>query len=339
MTQNSQNDKKASRQTILFIGNESYGWRLNDYMRAARNAAALGFDAIVFKCADGQNRWYSSPADVKTRREVMINEGLRDAFGFTYCYGPRFGVQQQIPAEAAILGELADVCGGRVVADMETEWNGQAAAAGAFADDIKKHGVKIFMVSTWADPDYQNWQGVIKALAPVVAAWWPQQYTNWLAAQQREFTSLEIPAQRIEPTVDLSGEFGPNDPLKIAAGTLDTAGGVISVWEYQYALANPGLARAITALASRPIATGAPIKVPHPVSEHPVAVTHQVIVKPGDTLSAIAQRLGLNWFHDLFLPNQAVIEGAAHAHGQPSSHTGDLIYPDTVLSYRLPSGL
>jgi hypothetical protein len=36
-------------------------------------------------------------------------------------------------------------------------------------------------------------------------------------------------------------------------------------------------------------------------------------VQSSDTLSAIALHLGVNWFHDLYLPNQAVIEAAARA--------------------------
>jgi hypothetical protein len=60
-------------------------------------------------------------------------------------------------------------------------------------------------------------------------------------------------------------------------------------------------------------------------------------VQSGDALSlmsAIAQRLGLNWFHDLYVPNQAVIEVAAKAHGQSNSENGNRIYPGTVLGYQ-----
>jgi hypothetical protein len=62
--------------------------------------------------------------------------------------------------------------------------------------------------------------------------------------------------------------------------------------------------------------------------------SHTYTVQGGDPLSSIAQRLGLNWFHDLYMPNQVVIEAAARAHGQLNSESGNLIYPGTALTYQ-----
>jgi hypothetical protein len=103
------------------------------------------------------------------------------------------------------------------------------------------------LCSTWADPYEQDWQDVVHALHPVVDAWWPQEYDNWLAAAATsEFAKLNEAC--IQPTIVLTNDIGPNDPLAIVRQKLAQAKGPISVWEYSPAVANGAITKAVTAL-------------------------------------------------------------------------------------------
>lgn len=224
--------------TVLWIGNECQGWSLPEFVRAAKLARMLGFDSICPKRANGEVRWYGTPAHLTEEREVVIAQGC-GFIPFGYCYGPKFGARQ-IRDECAILREMAeanrDEQGNAVVqADMEAEWNGQVWAAQLF-ESIMRPWPGLLSVSTWADPNLQDWDGVALALAPCVNAWTPQRYTDWLAHQP-------LPPEEtiVQPGVDMTGEFGVNHPLIIAHGQP-----CVFAWEYQSALANPGLSNALT---------------------------------------------------------------------------------------------
>jgi LysM repeat protein len=227
---------------------------------------------------------------------------------------------KQIPAEADLAKRTQDAADGLVCLDMEVEWNGQVGAAETLAALIGGHGT--LLVSTWADPAQQNWLGVIQALDGVTDIWAPQQYNNWLDAQEGQLLGMK---GTIQPTFDLSQEFGANDPLGHARTAMARGQRSISLWELGFAQKDPALVRAIAAVMDAPA-------TPPPAPPSPMAYTYTV--QSGDTLSGIAQRLGLNWFHDLYLPNQAVIEAVARAHGEPNSENGNLIYPGTLLTYQ-----
>lgn len=225
--------------TWIFIGNECRTWEVNDFANAARTAHSLGFDGIVPKRADGMLRWFH---DLVAERQAVQDQGC-GFLPFLYAYGPRFG-PTQIRGECALLAELRRVCGG-VVCDMEQEWNGQQEAAKQFADELSlQPGSGNLIISTWADPLEQNWQEVIRELLPIATAWWPQAYDRWLAARTGEFTALGVAV--IHPTIDISNDVGPNDPLALAQGHT-----MLSVWEYESVCQQQELARAITALVRK----------------------------------------------------------------------------------------
>jgi hypothetical protein len=231
--------------SLLFIGTETDHWSQADMVNAAKTALSLGFEAIVPKKFDGTNRWYGDIASLQAEREAVEATGCK-YLPFGYLYGPAFG-NDQIVAECQRLSELQSACHGVAVADMESEWNGQVNGAQLFATTMSKMPPGTLLISTWADPLEQNWQDVISALHSQVDGWWPQEYDNWLAAAAtREFAYLKETC--IQPTIHVTNDIGPNDPLAIIKQKLSIAKGPISVWEYQTAVANPALAKSITAL-------------------------------------------------------------------------------------------
>src|SRR5256885_15747670 len=119
---------------VLFIGTEAYGWQVADYVKAAQNARHFGFDTISPKVADGQLKWYKTPANLTAIRNAVLAQGC-GFLPFHYIYGPRFG-DDQIRAEAAVAKEIASLCDGLVCLDMEVEWNGKVDAVKLLAKEL-----------------------------------------------------------------------------------------------------------------------------------------------------------------------------------------------------------
>lgn len=325
MTPNNVDPNRIAGHTVLFIGVECRAWSPAQFAEAARNARALGIDTIAPKRADGGIRWYGDAARLRQERAATLAEGC-GYLPFQYAYGPRFG-DHQIVDETTILKEMIIANDGAACVDMEVEWNGQVAAAERFAALMRPLSGALY-ISTWADPYQQNWAGVVRALAPIASAWGPQQYNNFLAAQESQLIALN--ERCIQPAVDLTGEFGANDPVAIAKKALAHGQHSLWLWEYEPAMRNPTLVRSLVS-----VMRGAPVPPVNPPNPPGPPTTRQYSIESGDTLSGIATKLNLpNWFQDLYLPNRAAIEAAAHAHGRPTSDNGSLIFPGTVLSYR-----
>lgn len=318
MATNSVEQNRAAMQqlyggNILWTGGETRDWSVADFGHLAQQARALGFDTICVKRADGGQRWYSSPDQLKQEAEAAAAEGC-GYLPFSYCYGPRFSRandafpgEQQVRDECAILIELA-----RAVpchssqADMEAEYNGAVKCAELFCSLMREASDITLSVSTWADPAIQNWEGVAAALAPCVNAWVVQRYTDWLSHQP-------LPAEEtcVMPGVDLSQEFGQNHPADIAAGHPS-----VFVWYEGFAFMGQYRAevdaicqragRVIHSAAPTPAPTGAPAPTPAPAPTE----QHYTVVA-GDTLSGIAEK----FYHDaadwptIYNANRALIGG------------------------------
>lgn len=230
---------KITGQHLLFLGTSSASWSLAQFQQAAQFAKAHGIDCLIAKAADGANWWYGGIAGYRQRRDVIKAEGV-GCIPYTYSYGNTYGaLDAEINILLALLAEPDNVA----IADLETEWNGQTTWASHLASRLQGKGT--FLVSTWADPNLQNWQGVIKALNPCVSAYMPQQYDNYLASCWPQFAAAG--AACLQPTVNMTQDFGPNDPVSIASAAYNQGHTAISVWYYETAAANPSLLDAIYA--------------------------------------------------------------------------------------------
>jgi hypothetical protein len=206
--------------TALFIGVESQNWTIQDFQIAARNAKALGVSSLIVKVADGTNVWYS-----QGWKAILNAIDAQDvnAIPYVYSYGNTFN---DIDIEISILTTFMRECG-IVIADTELEWNGQVSWAQTLAQALKdKSG--LFAITTWADPQIQNWQGVMEILKPVVDVWMPQVYSDYLASvYQQQFAGLNV-----IPVLSLDEGFGPNDVVQHAREAQSQA---LALWEYQQA--------------------------------------------------------------------------------------------------------
>lgn len=222
---------KVTGQHILFVGVGSQIWTAAQFRQCAQFSRAHGIDALLIKAADGANWWYNGIAGYRAFRDVIKAEGV-GVIPYIYSYGNKFGA---LDAEIAILQTFMAE-DGVVCMNAEAEWNGQVAWAQHLCS--KMQGSKgVFLVSTWADPALQNWQGVLSALNPCVDAYMPEQYDNYLASCWQQFAG----AACLQPTLEMTQDVGPNNIVAIAKAAHDQGHTAISIWHYGTAIQNPGL--------------------------------------------------------------------------------------------------
>lgn len=224
---------KVTGQHQLFLGTSSISWTTQQFQQAAQFAKAHDIQSLIVKIADGTNKWYNGLSGYQSIKAVIQAEGV-GCIPYTYSYGDKYG---GLDSEIDILiSYMQD--SGVVVADMETEWNGQIGWASHLCSRMQNQS-GVFLVSTWADPSLQNWQGVIQALNPCVSAYLPQQYSTSLGGYWQEFGALG--AACLQPTLNMTQDFGANDPAYLAKAAHDQGHTAISIWYYETAVANPGL--------------------------------------------------------------------------------------------------
>jgi hypothetical protein len=228
-----QDTAQITGQHILFCGTSTQTWTLAQFTQAAQFAKAHGVDSLLVKVADGTYKWYGGLAGYQAIKNAIHAEGV-GCIPYTYSYGNTYGdLDTEIDILISYMQDSGVVC-----ADMESEWNGQVGWAQHLASRMSSlQGV--FLVSTWADPSMQNWSGVIQALNPCVSAYMPQQYTSFLETFWQEFG--ELGAKCLQPTLDMTQDFGPNDPVSLAQSAHSQGHTAISIWYYETAAANPGL--------------------------------------------------------------------------------------------------
>lgn len=221
---------KVTGQRLLFLGVDTANWALSQFQQAAQFARAHGIDSLILKTADGANWWYGGINGYRQIKDVLQTAGV-GVIPYTYSYGNKFNaLDAEIDILIALMQDSGVVC-----ADMETEWNGQAGWASHLASRMSPlQGV--FLVSTWADPNLQNWQGVLQALSPCVDAYMPQQYNNFLASCWQQFGSVCL-----QPTLEMTQDAGANDPVAIAKAAYQRGHTAISIWHYGTAVSNPTL--------------------------------------------------------------------------------------------------
>jgi hypothetical protein len=226
---------KEVGQIVLFLDQtESYAARTADFVAAAHFARAHGVDTISPKRADGGIKWYYSSERLAAERAAVLAVGC-GYMPYTYCYGPRFG-EQQVRDECAILAEIMSVNNHCVCADLESEWNGYYNDATLF-DELMRPVPGLLYLTTFGDPRTQNFP--IAQIAPCVNCWVPQDYSNWLAAQDSLQGAEGMTV--VQPALDLSGEFGPNNVVQISAQMRARGHKALWIWNHKLAQQNPHL--------------------------------------------------------------------------------------------------
>ncbi|HTJ49430.1 MAG TPA: hypothetical protein VL443_08270 [Cyclobacteriaceae bacterium] len=211
----------------LFLGVETENWSIAQFKQAAINAKNLGVTSLLVKVADGVNIWYSGIGSYSAVISAIKDQGI-NAVPYMYNYGNKFG---SLTSEINILITLM-MKYHIVIADLEVEFNGQIAWANQITSSLKPIS-GLFGVVTWADPDYQNWQKVIPALAPCTNFWLAQTYSDSLYSLYiNQFPKYHVVSY---PVINLGTDFGANNISNIVTSASST---VLAMWEYQSAISS-----------------------------------------------------------------------------------------------------
>lgn len=221
-------------QHLLFIGVDSASWTLAQFASCAQFAKNSGVDSVLLKVADGTNVWYGGMDGYHTRKSIFTSYGV-GTIPYTYSYCTQFSA---LDSEIDILINFMQD-GGVVCMDAETEWNGQVAAAQHFTLRMRPVPGKL-LVTTWADPQWQNWLGVLGALLPCVDGWMPQVYSSQLEGL---LLSVIPSFGCLIPTVSVLpiSATVPNDPVGIAGRAYASGDAALAVWHYDTASQNVSL--------------------------------------------------------------------------------------------------
>src|SRR5260221_147347 len=219
----------------LFIGTETFGWKVADFQAAAQRAKRLGVDTLFIKVAEGGEIWYGGYAGIDTMLHTVQAEGVA-VIPYIFSYADFFhAYAEEVTIVNTLLGKGYQVC-----MDMESAWNGNIPTALNLVKDLR---AKIW-VSTWADPapNFQNWLAVLGVLAPKTIAFLPQVYTPFLqGVWQAQFSMANIAAAQIIPTFNI--------PTLNAAQGLST----VTLWKYNE-LSEPQVSRVVASLGGAPMA-------------------------------------------------------------------------------------
>jgi hypothetical protein len=249
--------------TPLFLGVETANWELEQFEVAANAARELGITSLLIKIADGGNVWYDGVGG--WQRVLDTVKPIIKVVAYTYSYGDRFNAIQD---EITILSEVMTV-EGIVIADMEVEYNGHDDWAKQLSDALLPVP-GMFGVTTWADPNLQDWQCVLAKLKPCVNFWLPQVYSDFLAEQYH--TQFEPYGLPYYPVLNLES----NNIMRHAYGANSL---IIAFWEYQLITTYATAIKAIVALPHLTV----------PMSAVPTSLLQEIKVKVAELEALLAQ--------------------------------------------------
>lgn len=217
---------------LLFIGNEAHNWSLQQFEQAAQFARQHNVDTLIVKVFDGPNERYGGVFG--PIYQAIKAQGVNVLpFGYLYGYAKGSDLNTELDLVVKYMKTYGMCCG-----DIEGEWNGQVA----WAQQLNSHLAslpQLFFASVFANPSEQAQNDVLRAIAPSVNAWMPQVYNDHHeGAWRREFHSLGLTC--LQPTYDLSNEFGPNNVVQLVKNAVNEVP-CVSLWEYQSAQAQPAL--------------------------------------------------------------------------------------------------
>lgn len=226
----------------LFLGVETGTWSRDQFVQAAQFAQKHGISTLIIKCSEVTSThgdiWYGGMAGVDSIVQAVRAQGL-GVLTYQFMWGDRYGA---LTTEISVAQEFLSTYGKHCL-DMEgSTWagaNGRAWASQMNATLVHAPG-KLF-VSSPADPLRNDQDAFLRALSPSINIWMPMAYSNELdGIWQSDYHQINRIAC-LQPTLDLSQEFGPNDPVAVARHFREAGCHAMSIWEYQFATGNPAL--------------------------------------------------------------------------------------------------
>lgn len=229
----------------LFLGVETASWSIQQFIDAAQFSKQHGVTSLFIKvfevgsaAGDSQGLWFGSIGGYDKVVQAIKSVGVQ-CIVYGFLYGDTYGnLSTEIATSVQLLKQYGTLC---------LDWEGQylsntnsASWATQIAQALSPLPGKLWL-SCPANPVENNQLAALQAISPAVNIWMPMIYNDYLASvYQSEFQKVNAQAC-IQPTIDLSQEFGQNTINTIVYNQLSNGILAISCWEYQFALANTQL--------------------------------------------------------------------------------------------------
>lgn len=230
----------------LFLGIETADWNIPQFVQAAQFAKQHNITTLIVKCSEVGSKagdiWYGGMSQVQAIVQAIKGTGV-NVLTYQFIYGD---TDNNLTKEIEVANEFLNAFNSHCL-DMEGSiWSNPLSShwASAFNQALVSNNGKLFLsmpanpIESGQGPSFQN-------ISPCVNVWMPMVYSNYLDTTWRTQLAQINNIACIQPTLDLSNEFGANDPLAIAKRAKASNILSISLWEYQFATANPGLTDAI----------------------------------------------------------------------------------------------
>ena len=219
----------------LFLGIETAHWSAQQFKDAGQFAKEHGITCLFLKCFEVGSQagdiWYGGLAGVDTNINLIKAAGVQ-CIPYGFLYGDTYGtLSKEIDVARQLLSKYGVLC-----LDMEGKYWAAASSAG-WAKQIAAALQPIpgqVWVSCPANPVESGQLPFLQAMAPATNAFMPMAYNDYLAGKYPgDFAQLGQVC--VQPTIDLSPEFGANNVPAIVAQILAGGAQAISIWEYGFA--------------------------------------------------------------------------------------------------------
>jgi hypothetical protein len=219
----------------LFIGIESAGWNEQEFTDVGQFAKSHGITCIFLKCFEVGSKegdvWYGGMNGIDANINLIKAEGVA-CIPYGFLYGDTFGnLSKEIDVAKQLLSNYGVLC-----LDMEgSYWANQSSAgwANQIATALQTIPGQLW-VSCVANPVDAGQLPFLQAMLPATNVFMPMVYSDYLATKY-EADFKRLGATCAQPTIDLSGEFGPNNVPAIVAQIVTSGAQALSMWEYQSA--------------------------------------------------------------------------------------------------------
>jgi len=223
----------------LFLGIETYNWNMQQFINAANFAKQHGITSLFIKVSevgsDAGPYWYGGLAAF----DVIYQEVQKivNVIPYAFVYGNFYGnLQEEITIASTFLNKYHKYC-----LDMESSYWSQPSSSASWAKSFNDALLSIpgtLWISCPANPISNDQLPFLQAIDNAANALMPMAYDDILATQYLiDFIDLGC----LQPTFDLSNEFGANNVLQNVIEAKNAGILSISFWEYQFAVSNTTL--------------------------------------------------------------------------------------------------
>ena len=227
-----QDDAILTGPVSLFFGIETWNWTTQQFLNEASTAKQHGITTVFIKVSEvgstAGDIWYGGiDAFDKNVYQPLKAAGM-NVIPYQFSWGPQskdFNIDTQVATE--FLTRYPEFC-----LDLEGgQWTGQAGADAASKLNAALVNLpnKLYL-SHSANFAASNQSGFMQAMSPAVNVFMPMSYDDYLESVTYSQLQALNPGACIQPTYDLSSEFGPNNVLANVRDAKAHGSPAISLW-------------------------------------------------------------------------------------------------------------